>query len=177
MRFLIIFGFLHWTDAQSSQSYPDPFIPDNLGNIKKVIDVTFTHNLPNSFDLREEDDYSWSYFTTGMVHHRLWSIELSKIWVMNMSYLWEPWKEFAGYGLDGSEESNFISNFKTSIRDASFVDITFTLTFNAEDFRQSYVAADVESKSNILKDKEVVFIRLTRQIGYFITCIKQNVLL
>ena len=76
--------------------------------------------------------------------------------------------------MDESEESR---NFKTSIREASFVDITFTLTFNAEDFRRSYVAADVESKSNILQDKEVVFIRLTRQIGYFITCIKQNVLL
>ena len=74
------------------------------------------------------------------------------------------------------DESEDLRNFKTSIRDASFVDITFTLTFNAEDFRQSYVAADVESKSNIHRDRGVVLIRLTRQIGYFVTCIKQNVL-
>ena len=75
--------------------------------------------------------------------------------------------------MDDSEDSR---NFKTSIRDASFVDITFTLTFNAENFRDSYDAADVESKSNIHKDRGVVLIRLTRQIGYFVTCIKQNVL-
>ena len=71
MRFLLLFGFLHWTDAQQEsepQSYPDNFIPGNLGNIKKVIDVTFTHNLPSgSFELREEADYAWNYFTTGMV--------------------------------------------------------------------------------------------------------------
>ena len=69
---MLLFGFLHWTDAQAnpaSQSYPDNYVPPNLATIKKVIDVTFTHNLPNPFDLREEDDYTWSYFTTGMVHH------------------------------------------------------------------------------------------------------------
>ena len=55
-------------------------------------------------------------------------------------------KEFAGYGYDPNED---LRNFKTSIRDASFVDITFTLTFNAESFRNAYVAEDVESKSNI----------------------------
>ena len=53
---------------------------------------------------------------------------------------------FEGYGLYEGEE---LRNFKTIIRDASFVEITFTLTFNAEDFRQNYVAAHVESKSNI----------------------------
>ena len=74
------------------------------------------------------------------------------------------------------DESEDLRNFKTSIRDASFVDITFTLAFNAEDFRQSYVAADVESKSNIHRDRGSVLIRLTTQIGYFVTCIKQNVL-
>jgi len=37
-----------------------------------------------------------------------------------------------------------LRNFKTSIRDASFVDMTFTLTFNAENFRQAYDAEDVE---------------------------------
>ena len=55
-------------------------------------------------------------------------------------------KEFDGYGYDPSEQ---LRNFKTSIRDASFVDITFTLTFNAQSFRTAYVADDVESKSNI----------------------------
>lgn len=71
MRFLLLFGFLHWTEAQNNpqtQSYPDSFKPSNLGTINKVIDVTFTHNLPSgSFDLREEDDYTWGYFDTGMV--------------------------------------------------------------------------------------------------------------
>ena len=69
MRFLLLFGFLHLIDAQGdpdSQSYPGSFVPENLGEINKVIDVTFTHNLPNNFDLREEDDYTWSYFTTGL---------------------------------------------------------------------------------------------------------------
>ena len=69
---MLLFGFLHWTDAQAnpaSQSYPDNYVPPNLATIKKVIDVTFTHNLPNPFDLREEDDYTWSYFATGMFCH------------------------------------------------------------------------------------------------------------
>ena len=48
--------------------------------------------------------------------------------------------------MDASEE---LRNFKTSIRDASFVDMTFTLTFNAENFRQAYDAEDVERKSKI----------------------------
>ena len=71
MRFLLLFGFLQKTDAQEDlepQSYPESFIPA-LGNIQKVIDVTFTHNLPSSFDLREEDDYTWPYFTAGMFCH------------------------------------------------------------------------------------------------------------
>ena len=63
---------------------------------------------------------------------------------------------FEGYGLYEGEE---LRNFKTIIRDASFVEITFTLTFNAEDFRQNYVAADVESKSNIHRDRGVVLIK------------------
>lgn len=115
MRLILLFGFLNRINAQNPepQSYPDNFIPPNIEVINKVIDVTFTHNLPNSFDLREEDDYTWSYFS----------------------------QEFAGYGLDESEESR---NFKTSIRDASFVDIKFTLTFNAESFRQAYNAANVD---------------------------------
>ena len=78
-----------------------------------------------------------------------------------MSHLWEPWKAFAGYGLDQSEE---LRNFKTSIRDASFVDITFTLTFNAENFRDSYVAADVESKSNIHRDRGAILIKLADRL-------------
>ena len=70
MRFPLLFGFLHWTAAQNNpetQSYPDSFIPNNLGTINKVIDVTFTHNLPSgNLVLREEADYTWDYFTTGM---------------------------------------------------------------------------------------------------------------
>ena len=69
MRFLLLFGFLHLIDAQQNsaqQSYPGNFVPENLGQINKVIDVTFTHNLPNPFVLREEDEYTWSYFTTGL---------------------------------------------------------------------------------------------------------------
>ena len=82
MRFLLLFVFLQKTDAQedlepqssskvefsTTQSFPESFIPA-LGNIQKVIDVTFTHNLPSSFDLREEDDYTWPYFTAGMFCH------------------------------------------------------------------------------------------------------------
>jgi len=116
MRYLLLFGFLDLINAQDPaerQSYPDNFIPDNLSPINKLIDVTFTHNLPNNFDLREEADYSWSYFDS----------------------------EFANYGLDNSENAR---NFKTSIRDGRFVDIKFTLLFNAEDFKNAYVTSDVE---------------------------------
>ena len=63
--------------------------------------------------------------------------------------------------MDQSEE---LRNFKTSIRDASFVDITFTLTFNAEDFRDSYDAADVESKSNIHRDRGAILIKLADRL-------------
>ena len=67
MKYLIL-GFLNLVNAQdSSQSYPDNYVPPNLGEIKKIIDVSFTHNLPNSFNMREEDDYSWEYFDQGMV--------------------------------------------------------------------------------------------------------------
>ena len=106
MRFLLLFGFLHLIDAQQNsaqQSYPANWIPPNLGLINKVIDVTFTHNLPNlpNFVLREEDEYTWSYFTTGLgfqfiirqiiwlmlydsyyMSHKLWPI----IYVLNGSY-------------------------------------------------------------------------------------------
>ena len=71
MRYLLLFGFLDLINAQDPaerQSYPDNFIPDNLSPINKLIDVTFTHNLPNNFDLREEADYSWSYFDSGRAH-------------------------------------------------------------------------------------------------------------
>ena len=57
--------------------------------------------------------------------------------------------------MDGSEE---LRNFKTSIRDASFVDITFTLTFNAENFRQAYVAADVERKSKFYEGWHIPYV-------------------
>ena len=70
--------------------------------------------------------------------------------LFNMIYFMQTLKEFAGYGLDESEESR---NFKTSIRDASFVDIKFTLTFNAESFRQAYNAANVDRKSKISRGK------------------------
>ena len=78
MKYLI-FGFLNLVNAQdASQSYPDNVIPDNLGQISKIIDVTFTHNLPSSFNMREEDDYNWDYFDQGMVRklcifHVIWS--------------------------------------------------------------------------------------------------------
>ena len=65
MRYLLLFGFL---DLINAQDYPDNFIPGNLSVINKLIDVTFTHNLPNNFDLREEADYSWSYFDSGRAH-------------------------------------------------------------------------------------------------------------
>ena len=72
MKFLLLFGFLYWAEAQEDpepQSYPDSFKPENLGEISKVIDVTFTHNFPNgSLVLKEEDDYTWDYFITGMVY-------------------------------------------------------------------------------------------------------------
>ena len=68
---------------------------------------------------------------------------------------------FEGYGLYEGEE---LRNFKTIIRDASFVEITFTLTFNAEDFRQNYVAADVESKSNIHRDRGAILIKLADRL-------------
>ena len=78
MKYLI-FGFLNLVNAQdASQSYPDNVIPENLGQINKIIDVTFTHNLPSSFNMREEDDYNWDYFDQGMVRklcifHVIWS--------------------------------------------------------------------------------------------------------
>ena len=62
------------------------------------------------------------------------------------------------------DETENLRNFKTSIREASFVDITFTLTFNAENFRDSYVAADVKSKSNIHRDRGAILIKLADRL-------------